>query len=147
MTIEAILDQVTRVAGVRAAVFCSYDGISIASQTAVGVAEDEQVAAMVAEIGRATRRLLRNLDDDEHQMAMFGASTGNLVMADAAKGFLVAITDQAANTGLLRMEVERAAQELSTRLLPPSAGAPEETQPSEQADEHNSADAENDAPM
>ena len=136
MTIEAVLYQVTRVAGVRAAVFCSYDGISIASQSAVGAAEDEQVSAMAAEIGRAVQELLRNADNDEFEMAMFGASTGNLVMADAARGFLVALTDQAANTGLLRMEVEKAARHLSTELgrlsadgdpADPASGGPGET--------------------
>ncbi len=116
MTIEEVLDQVTRVAGVRAAVFCDYEGIHIASQSAIGAAEEERVAAMAAEIGRSASKLLRAANGDQLQMAMFGAANGNLVMADATRGFLVALTDQAANTGLLRMAVEKAAERLSGEL-------------------------------
>lgn len=126
MTIDEVLDQVTRVAGVRAAVLCDYEGIHIASQSVIGAAEEERVAAMAAEIGRSASDLLRTADGDRLQMAMFGAANGNLVMADATRGFLVALTDQAANTGLLRMEVEKAAERLSGELGRGSDDEPEE---------------------
>jgi predicted regulator of Ras-like GTPase activity (Roadblock/LC7/MglB family) len=116
VNVEAVLDQVTRVAGVRAAVVCDYEGIHIASQSAVGAAAEESVAAMAAEIGKSAAKLLRTADGDELKMAMFGAANGNLVMADAGKGLLAALTDQAANTGLLRMEVEKAAERLASEL-------------------------------
>jgi predicted regulator of Ras-like GTPase activity (Roadblock/LC7/MglB family) len=144
--IDEVLDQVTRVAGVRAAVFCSYDGINIASQSAVGAAEDEQVAAMAAEIGRTAKKLLRSAGGEQMQMAMFGAASGNLVMADAARGLVVAITDQAANTGLLRMEVEKAAEVLSTELHTPSADEPQQAASSEDAGQPASDDEDSSTP-
>lgn len=146
MRIDEVLDQVTRVAGVRAAVFCSYDGINIASRSAVGAAEDEQVAAMAAEIGRTARKLLHSAGGEQLQMAMFGAANGNLVMADAARGLVVAITDQAANTGLLRMEVEKAAEVLSTELHGPAGEEPQQASSSEEAGQSASRDGDGSKP-
>lgn len=134
MTIDEVLDQVTRVAGVRAAVFCDYKGLHIASQSAVGAAEEEQVAAMAAEIGRSASRLLRAAHGDRLGMATFGAANGNLVMADAGRGFLVALTDQAANTALLRMEVEKAGDRLAGELGQADMDGEGEAEPPDRTD-------------
>jgi predicted regulator of Ras-like GTPase activity (Roadblock/LC7/MglB family) len=146
VNIEAVLDQVTRVAGVRAAVVCDYEGIHIASQSTVGAAAEESVAAMAAEIGRSATKLLRTADGDRFRMAMFGSANGNLVMADAGRGFLAALTDQAANTGLLRMAVEKAAERLASELegIPLNHERDENSAPG--ADQASSANAQSNGP-
>ncbi len=146
VNIEAVLDQVTRVAGVRAAVVCDYEGIHIASQSTVGAAAEESVAAMAAEIGRSVTKLLRTADGDKFRMAMFGSANGNLVMADAGRGFLAALTDQAANTGLLRMAVEKAAEQLADELQGASLDHERDGDPNPGADQTSSASAESNRP-
>lgn len=101
---------------------------------------------MAAEIGRTAKKLLHSAGAEQLEMAMFGAANGNLVMADAARGLVVAITDQAANTGLLRMEVEKAAEVLSTELHGPSAEEPQQAGSSEEAGPSASDDGDSSTP-
>ena len=120
MSIERIIDDVTRVNGVNIVSLCSRDGIPIASQAPVGAADEDRIAAMSAEIGQAIQVLSSSWDGAGFAIAAFEASSGKLVVADVGKAYLAVLSDQAANTGLLRLSVERACEQLRKALSAPT---------------------------
>jgi len=120
VTIERIIDELTRVNGVNVVSLCSRDGIPIASQAPVGTADQDRIAAMSAEIGQAVHVLSSSWDGAGFAIAAFEASSGKLVVADVEKAYLAVLSDQAANTGLLRLSVERASGQLREALSAPT---------------------------
>jgi len=71
---------------------------------------------MSAAIGRAASLLLGTAAGDGLKAAVFDATQGKLVIGDMGRGYVVAIADPGANLGLLRLEVETAAEELRASL-------------------------------
>jgi len=123
VSIDRVLEDVTRVPGVNMAAVCAYDGLCIATQAAFGMENEDRVAAMSAEIGRAVKALVSSWDGGGFGTAAFEAATGKLVISDTGRAFLTVVTDQNANTGLLRLKVEQAAEELKEALAPAPPGA------------------------
>ena len=116
MTMLQIIDGVTRVAGVRAAAICDYEGIPIEALSAVGLVNQEHLCAWAAEMGRLAARMAEAWQAGEAQVAMFESSMGSLMLADVGRGYLVVLSDPTGSSGMLRVEVERASEALR-RLL------------------------------
>ncbi|MGQ9730680.1 MAG: roadblock/LC7 domain-containing protein [Candidatus Zipacnadales bacterium] len=112
MSIDEILETLTRVDNIEMAAMCDYDGIVIAAQAAIGTLTDEQFAAWAAEMGRAALGVTQNWNGGDLRLAVFEASMGLLILANVGKGYLVVASDPTANAGLLRLETERAAEAL-----------------------------------
>jgi len=122
MTMLQIIDGVTRVAGVRAAALCDYEGIPIESQSAVGLVNQERLCAWAAEMGRLATRTVEVWKAGQAQLGMFESSLGSLLLADVGRGYLVVLSDPTGSSGMLRVEVERASEALrlllSVRIMP-----------------------------
>jgi len=133
VTIEEITDGLTRVNGVRVVALCTSDGIGICSQAVEGAGDENRLAAMAAEIGRAVMILTQSWDGARYQTAAFEASSGKLVVSDVGKAFVAVVADQTANMGLLRLRIEQAATELrgeiSRSQMPGGSIEPGETKP------------------
>jgi predicted regulator of Ras-like GTPase activity (Roadblock/LC7/MglB family) len=125
MLILQAVDGVTRVAGVRAAMVSDYEGIPIEVRAAVGLVKQEHLCAWAAEIGRFAARTAEVWEGGPLATALFESSMGSLMLADVGKGYLVVVSDPTVNAGLLRLEVDRAAEVLrgllSTPIMPGSA--------------------------
>jgi predicted regulator of Ras-like GTPase activity (Roadblock/LC7/MglB family) len=117
---EGIVTRLTRIAGVRAAAFCSYDGINIVSHAVTGMLDEDELAAMSAEIGRTASQLLATTEDEHLKVGIFEAGSGKLVIGEAGRGYLVEVAHREANTGLLRLEVEQGAEELGRSFAGPA---------------------------
>ena len=122
MSMLQVIDGVTRVAGVRAAAICDYDGIPIEGRSAVGLVNKEHLCAWAAEMGRLAARTAEAWQAGEAQVGMFESSMGSLMLADVGRGYLVVLSDPTGSSGMLRVEVERASgalrRLLSVRLMP-----------------------------
>ncbi|MBM3474039.1 MAG: hypothetical protein FJX75_12280 [Armatimonadetes bacterium] len=122
MTMLQIIDGVTRVAGVRAAALCDYEGIPIEARSPVGVVNQESLCAWAAEMGRLAARTVESWRAGEVRVGLFESSMGSLMLADVGRGYLVVLSDPTGSTGMLRVEVERASEALrrllSVRIMP-----------------------------
>jgi len=130
VSIDRIVTRVTRVNGVRMASLCSRDGIVISSESATGFGDTDRVAAMSAEIGRAVDVLTRSWDGKGFRTAVFEASQGKLVIAEAGKAFVAVLAEPGANLGLLHLRVEEAAGELREVISPSTSSPPASGTPS-----------------
>jgi len=116
MTMQDVIDGLTRVAGVTAATITDYEGIVIEAQAAVGILDNERLSAWAAQMGSLAAHTAEAWDGGSLRVAAYESSMGSLMLADVGKGYLVVIGDPTVNVGMLRLEVDRAAEELK-RLL------------------------------
>ena len=112
MTMQAIVEGVTRVTGVTAVAILDYDGIPIETHTALGPVNHEHLCAWAAEMGRRAAGTAEVWEGGPLQVALFESSMGALMLADVGKGYLMVAGDPTLNSGMLRLEVERAAEAL-----------------------------------
>jgi len=112
MSLQQLIDGVSRVTGVAAVAVVDYEGIPIEMRAAFGAADAERLAAWAAELGRLAAETAESWDGGRLQLALFESSMGSLMLADLGRGFLVVSGDPTLNTGRLRLEVEKAVEPL-----------------------------------
>jgi predicted regulator of Ras-like GTPase activity (Roadblock/LC7/MglB family) len=110
MSLHDIIDAVSRVTGVTAVAVVDYEGIPIESRATLGQGENERLCAWAAELGRVAVDTVAEWEGGPLQVTMFEASMGSLMLADVGRGYLVIAGDPALNAGMLRLEVDRAAE-------------------------------------
>ena len=110
------MEPLTRVSGVQAAALCDYDGILIETQAAVGRVNLDQLCAWSAEMGRYAGLTSTGWNGGGLQTGVFEGSMGSLLLSDVTKGYLVVVSDPTTNSGILRLELDRAAQRMRTIL-------------------------------
>jgi predicted regulator of Ras-like GTPase activity (Roadblock/LC7/MglB family) len=71
--------------------------------------DTEHLCAWAAEMGRLAADTVQVWEGGPLRVALFEASMGSLMLADVGKGYVVVAGDPTLNTGMLRLEVERAA--------------------------------------
>ncbi len=106
---QAVLDRVTRVGKIRAALLVSTaDGIPVAEVAMEGL-EGRVVAALAASLARRVERAARSAG---RQLPVFihlqGAEGEILTARCGADLLMVAVTEPGVNAGLLRLEFHRA---------------------------------------
>ena len=111
--LQRIVDSLSEIGGVRAALIVRRDGTSAAD---VVIGEDEELlgaltGAIFATINRSMQRTgLGELDD-----FVVSASEGSIQAMAAGDLVLVVLADRKSNIGLIRLELRRAAADLPSR--------------------------------
>ena len=111
--LQRIVDSLSEIGGVRAALIVRRDGTSVAD---VVIGEDEELlgaltGAIFATINRSMQRTgLGELDD-----FVVSASEGSIQAMAAGDLVLVVLADRKSNIGLIRLELRRAAADLPSR--------------------------------
>jgi len=111
---DAALDRVTRVRGVRGAMLVSSDdGLVVAEALMEGV-RGNAVAALAASLATRLGRAMDAAGAGEQRFVHLAAAKGKLLLMPAPAGMLlVALTDQRANVGLARLEMQQAVEGLA----------------------------------
>lgn len=109
--LDAALDRVTRVRGVQGALLVSADdGLVVAEALMEGI-RGNAVAALAAALAARLGKAVRAAGAGEPRFVHLAADRGALLLLPAGEGLLlVAITDDAVNVGLARLELQRAAE-------------------------------------
>jgi len=108
---RAILAELSKLSGVIGTMLVSTDGMVILTDLPEG-SEHDRVAAMAALIGRTTDSSLDKIKRGHLTHAMFDADGGKMFLSDAGKGFLVVLTRDDINVGLIRLEMKAAAERI-----------------------------------
>lgn len=100
----AILEEVTRLTGVRGAVVVSAEDGLVVHEAAMEGLETDDVAALASAVVRRAGQLLAALDDDTVRLCTLTATEGTVIAAQGEQGlWLVAVADPGAELGRLRL--------------------------------------------
>ena len=111
---QAVLDGVTRVAGVRSALLVSIDDGLVIAESALDGQETAAAAALAARLAQRLGALTRALEHPPMTLLLLQASEGQLFAAAGGDGLLlVAVTDNDVNIGAVRLALLDAAGRLS----------------------------------
>lgn len=111
--VDRALDRLTHAPGVRGAmVVDAQAGIPVASDLNDDV-EERALAALAGSLYARTSGATRSAAFGGVRLLQLNASRGHMVVAGAAPLLVVAVTGKSAQLGLVRVEVERAAEDLS----------------------------------
>lgn len=106
----SVLQRLSRVPGVRGAMIVdTAAGVPVVFEMAEGVPA-EPVAALAASLFRRTAKAAEGVSFGQLQTLQLEADTGHVVVADAGETAVVAVAERAAQLGLIRLEVHRAAE-------------------------------------
>ena len=110
----ALLDGITRVSGVRGALVVSAEDGLVVAESSMGDVEGAAVAALAASLNARLARVAGALGSAAPRLVQLEAQRGGLVASPAGEGLLlVAVTDGAANVGLLRLALRDAAERMA----------------------------------
>jgi predicted regulator of Ras-like GTPase activity (Roadblock/LC7/MglB family) len=111
---QAVLDQVTRVAGVRSALLASLDDGLVIADSALEGQDTAAAAALAARLVQRLRALTAALRHPPLTLVLLQASGGQLFAAAGGEGLvLIAVTDNDANIGEVRLALLDAAGRLA----------------------------------
>lgn len=112
--LDAALDRITRVRGVRGAMLVSQDdGLVVAESLMEGI-RGNAVAALAASLATRLGRAGDAAGTGAQRFVHLAAERGGLLLMPAAEGLLlVTLTDRQVNVGLARLEMQQAMQELA----------------------------------
>jgi predicted regulator of Ras-like GTPase activity (Roadblock/LC7/MglB family) len=112
--LDAALDRVTRVRGVRGAMLVSGDdGLIIAEALMEGV-RGNAVAALAASLATRFGRAMDTAGSGKQRFVHLAAERGTLLIMPAPDGLLlVTLADRHVNVGLARLEMQQAVEELA----------------------------------
>ena len=116
--LEAILsDLVARVEGASGATLADRNGLTVASASPMR-AGLEIASAMATLIATAAHRVLDGFGPDRFQCAILEGSHVRILVCEVSEGVasLILVTSFDTNLGLARLELQRAAMELTTAL-------------------------------
>ncbi|MFO7893573.1 MAG: roadblock/LC7 domain-containing protein, partial [Longimicrobiales bacterium] len=106
-------NRLTRAAGVQGAMVVDAEaGVAVASELAAGV-QETALAAMAGSLFNRTADASRSSGFGAVRLLQLDAEEGHVVVAGAGPLLVVALTEPGAQLGLVRVEAERAAGELS----------------------------------
>lgn len=109
-----LLDGITRVRGVRGALLVSADDGLAVAEASMGDVDGAATAALAASLAAKVRRVTGAVGCAAPRLVLLEAERGGLMAAPAGEGLLlVAVTDAAANIGLLRLAMRDAADRLA----------------------------------
>ena len=109
---DGVLDQVSRVSGVRGAMIVENEaGVAVVSELTAGVEAGAAAALASSLFGRAGRAA-GDAQFGQLQTLQLEAEAGHVIVADAGELLIVVITDRSAQLGLVRLEAHRAAERL-----------------------------------
>ena len=111
--LDAALDRVTRVRGVRGAMLVSLDdGLVVAESVMEGI-RGNAVAALAASLATRLGRGADAAGAGAQRFVHLSAERGGLLLMPVPEGLLlVTLTDQRVNVGLARLEMQQAIEEL-----------------------------------
>lgn len=110
---RAVLEPLVRLPGVRAAVLTSeQDGLAAASVAAVDV-DVEALAAFAMALSRRARMANEAAGFGPAHFVTLEAEHGRLLVATGAEAAVVVLSERDAGTGLVRVALRRAMQELA----------------------------------
>ena len=110
----ALLDGITRVSGVRGALLVSADDGLVVAEASMSDVDGAATAALVGSLARKLGRITGAIGSAPPRLVMLEAEKGGLAAAPAAEGLLlVAVTDDDANIGLLRLALRDAVERLA----------------------------------
>lgn len=111
--VDRALDRLTRAPGVRGAMVVDAEaGVAVAAELADGV-EEKALAALAGSLFSRTASATRAARFGGVRLLQLDGADGHVVVAGAGALLVVAVTDDQAQLGLVRIEAERAAEELS----------------------------------
>jgi predicted regulator of Ras-like GTPase activity (Roadblock/LC7/MglB family) len=112
--LEAALDRITRVRGVRGAMLVSLDdGLVVAESLMEGI-RGNAVAALAASLATRLGRAAGAAGAGTERFVHLAAERGGLLLMPAVEGLLlVTLTDHRVNVGLARLEMQQAIEELA----------------------------------
>jgi predicted regulator of Ras-like GTPase activity (Roadblock/LC7/MglB family) len=110
---QQILDDVTRVAGVRSALLVSLEDGLVIAESALEGQETEAAAALAARLAGRLSALTKTLGHPPMTLLLLQAAEGQLFAAAGGDGLLlVAVTDNGINIGEVRLALLDAAGRL-----------------------------------
>ncbi len=111
---QGILDEVTRIAGVRSALLVSADDGLVVAESTLDDQATEAAAAFAARLVQRLGVLTRTLHTPPMSVLLLQATAGQLFVATGAEGLLlVAVTTNDVNIGAVRLALLDAAGRLS----------------------------------
>jgi predicted regulator of Ras-like GTPase activity (Roadblock/LC7/MglB family) len=109
---DGVLDQVSRVSGVRGAMIVDREaGVAVTSELTPGV-EPGPAAALASSLFQRAGRAADVAQFGSVQTLQLEAEAGHVIVADAGELLIVVIADRSAQLGLVRLEAHRAAERL-----------------------------------
>ena len=110
---QQVLDDVTRLAGVRSALLVSLEDGLVVAESALEGQETEAAAALAARLAQRLGALTRALEHPPMTLLLLQASLGQLFAVGGGEGLLlVAVTDNDVNIGEIRLALLDAAGRL-----------------------------------
>ncbi len=106
-----VLEELNKTSGVTGSMVVGEDGIVIAANLDANH-EDETVGALASSIAAVVRKSMDRLQRDPFAQVTIEADTGKMFLADAGLGMLVVTTEEQANIGLIRLEINHAINRL-----------------------------------
>jgi predicted regulator of Ras-like GTPase activity (Roadblock/LC7/MglB family) len=113
---ERILAELNRTPDVLGSFVVSEDGMVIASDVSTELNE-EMLGALSGAVLQATRRLAQNVDRGDVVGVVLETDKNKLFFQKAKAGFLIVVTDESANLGLIRVEMKSAVGKLNSLSL------------------------------
>ena len=111
--VDRALDRLTHAPGVRGAMVVDAEaGVAVAAELTDGV-EEKALAALAGSLYGRTAEATRAARFGGVRLLQLDGAEGHVVVAAAGTLLLVAVTDRHARLGLVRIEAERAAEELT----------------------------------
>jgi predicted regulator of Ras-like GTPase activity (Roadblock/LC7/MglB family) len=111
---QAVLDEVTRVPGVRSALLVALEDGIVVAETALEGEDTRAAAALAARLAQRLSELPRTVGHPALTMILLQASEGQLFAAPGGDGLLlVAVADNDVNIGEVRLALLDAAGRLS----------------------------------
>ncbi|HSJ24401.1 MAG TPA: roadblock/LC7 domain-containing protein [Longimicrobiales bacterium] len=112
-TFGAVVEQLSRIPGVRGAVIAEKDaGVAVVQELAEGV-NGNALAALAASLFRRTAHAGRASGFGAVSLVQLEAAGGHLLAVEAGELVLVVVAEQGAQLGLIRLEAARAGKSLA----------------------------------
>ncbi len=108
---ERILAELNKAPGILGSFMVGRDGIVIASDFASGI-NDELMGALASSIINTTEKAAEKLSQGTVESIVLEAQKNKLLFLNTRVGFLVVLTTDEANLGLVRVEMKSAASKL-----------------------------------
>lgn len=108
---ERILSELNKAPGILGSFIVGRDGIIIASDSTSGL-NDELMGALASSIINTTEKAAEKLSHGEIESIVLEAQKNKLLFLNTRAGFLVVLTTEEANLGLVRVEMKSAGSKL-----------------------------------
>ena len=108
---ERILAELNKASGILGSFVVGRDGIVISSDFASGI-NDELMGALASSIINTTEKAAEKLSQGTVESIVLEAQKNKLLFLNTRVGFLVALTTDEANLGLVRVEMKSAGSRL-----------------------------------